>query len=121
MPQLTSMRSHLHFAVRIHPDFVRFLLDRGATVRMKDKRGHTPLHSATQSVVFCPETFRILLENGASIDERDVDGLTPLHHAGIGFKDSSFHFLFGSGSRDQDQERDQKLKQPPKVFFIIDY
>lgn len=69
--------------MRIHPDFVRFLLERGATVHMKDRRGHTPLHSATQSVVFSAETLDILLEADASVEERDADGHTPLHHAGI--------------------------------------
>lgn len=50
------------------------LLDHGARIDAKTKRGLTPLHTA-QSV----DVAKVLIQNGADINAKDEQGRTPLH------------------------------------------
>jgi ankyrin repeat protein len=55
---------------------VKLLLDKGANVKVRDGRNHTPLVEATQ--INDLDTVKILLAAGAEPDVPDDDGFTPL-------------------------------------------
>jgi len=56
------------------------LIDRGANINKRDKKGWTPLHHAVQNNHF--EIVQFLLDNGAKVDaQRNDDYWTPLHIA----------------------------------------
>jgi ankyrin repeat protein len=56
---------------------IAFLLDQGADVKARNRRGATPLHWATPS----EEKVRLLLDRGAEIDAKQAEGRTPLYQA----------------------------------------
>lgn len=56
-----------------------FLLEHGADVNVRDRRGDTPLHIACYYGNH--GVARLLLEHGAEVDASDTDGWTPLHNA----------------------------------------
>ena len=62
-----------------HLDCVRFLIDRGANVNVRNHNGYTPLHFASNV-----EIVKVLLQKGAVIDAvSSLTGYTPLHYAFI--------------------------------------
>jgi len=66
----------LHHAVGFgNAATIAFLLDAGADVNAKNRRGATPLHWATTS----EEKVRLLLDRGAEIDAKQAEGRTPLY------------------------------------------
>lgn len=80
----------LHLAAAAHqPDVVRALVDAGANVKARNRRGATPLHYAADgnpaSVDWAPhrqaETIRLLIESGADPNSVDQSGVAPLHRA----------------------------------------
>ncbi|MEO7132593.1 MAG: ankyrin repeat domain-containing protein [Vicinamibacterales bacterium] len=58
-------------------DAMTFLLDAGADVNAKNRRGSSPLHWAIRD----PAKVRLLLARGAAINARQVEGRTPLYQA----------------------------------------
>ena len=58
-------------------DAMTFLLDAGADVNAKNRRGSTPLHWAIRDQA----KVRLLLARGAAINARQVEGRTPLYQA----------------------------------------
>lgn len=58
---------------------MRVLLDKGADVNAKDKKGMTPLMRAARSGEF--DIVRVLIERGARISEEDEIGKTALDYA----------------------------------------
>lgn len=66
--------------VRSDPEVVRVLLDAGAKLSVRDKRGATPLHYAA---AFSPNpvTVSVLLKAGARSSIRDKMDSTPIHDA----------------------------------------
>ncbi|KAF2202721.1 ankyrin repeat domain-containing protein [Delitschia confertaspora ATCC 74209] len=73
----------LHF-VSSHPpalDLARKLIEtHKASARVKDRRGHLPLHRA--AAVGSVPLLKLLLSSGKSpINATDIDGMTALHHA----------------------------------------
>lgn len=58
---------------------VSLLLEKGASINRKAKRGDTPLHCA--AAVGNITVIRELLDKGAEKDEKDDAGSTPLHYA----------------------------------------
>lgn len=68
----------LIFAVkRKKPDMIKFLLDYGADVNIKDVWGATSLHYAVWN---CPTKISaILLSGGADVNSRDAHGYTPFY------------------------------------------
>ena len=80
----------LHIAAAGHrPAIVRMLLDAGASVSARNRRGAQPLHYAADgapgSATWRPdaqaETVACLLDSGAEPDAADSGGVTPLHRA----------------------------------------
>ena len=60
------------------------LLDHGASVHMRNKKGQTPLHLALLRRY--SNTVELLLKLGAEVDAKDNDNMTPLHVALMGSK-----------------------------------
>ncbi len=60
---------------------VKYLLQQGARIDVKDKMGRTPLSAAVYFARM--SSVKILLKNGADISTRDNTGMTPLHLASI--------------------------------------
>jgi hypothetical protein len=80
----------LHVAAAAYQaDIAQELIDRGATVRARNRRGAEPLHAAAvgspSSPVFDPDaqaaTIACLIAAGADPDAPDISGVTPLHRA----------------------------------------
>lgn len=68
----------LHRAVRVRSlTRMRYLLERGCDVDIRDSRGQTALFGATEFV----EGLDVLLKYRPLLDVYDVDGITPLLHA----------------------------------------
>lgn len=55
---------------------VKYLVDLGVSVKVKNRRAKTSLHYAAQYST--PEIVKLLLENGAKATDQDVSGKTPL-------------------------------------------
>lgn len=63
-----------------HPDCIRFLLENGANINIKNHdslRNNTPLHIAC--FVDNLEGIKILLEFGVDVNVKNINGSTPLH------------------------------------------
>lgn len=80
----------LHLAAAAHqPAIVQDLLNSGANVRARNRRGAEPLHyaadGAPDSVAWHPEdqaeVVRLLIEAGADPNATDKSGVAPLHRA----------------------------------------
>ena len=67
------------------PATVQPLLDRGAEVNARDRRGWTPLHEAAL-LSKTPAVVALLLDRGAEVNARTQNGQTPLHHAATSSK-----------------------------------
>lgn len=61
------------------PVCLRFLLQHGADVHMRDVQGASALHRASQDG--WKESVSLLLESGADVNAQDVAGRVPLHYA----------------------------------------
>lgn len=59
------------------PEMLRFLIQQGADVNLKDKLGNTPLHEAIGK----PDLVQILIESGTDINGKNKRGETPLEYA----------------------------------------
>lgn len=73
----------LHFAVdNRYVPLIRWLLDHGASVNVRDRTGRTPLDRAVLSGPASDRSMlRLLLERGADPNSADDQGQTPLHTA----------------------------------------
>lgn len=80
----------LHVAAAAHrPGIARLLLDAGADLAARNRRGAQPLHYAADGGPGSPawnpsaqaETIRILIEAGADPNATDRSGVMPLHRA----------------------------------------
>ncbi|PQE30580.1 Ankyrin protein [Rutstroemia sp. NJR-2017a WRK4] len=56
---------------------VKLLLEHGADVRLRNRKGQTPLHLVTTDT----ELMELLLANGAGLNDADAEGNTALHFA----------------------------------------
>ena len=74
-------KTALHLAaVEGNTDAVRFLLNEGARLRMKDCEGKTPLHYAAERKEGRQLISCALIRAGAAVDVVDDDGCAPLHN-----------------------------------------
>ncbi|GAM27923.1 hypothetical protein SAMD00019534_110990, partial [Acytostelium subglobosum LB1] len=92
-------KKFIHIASgRGHPQFVEFLIERGARLDSQDFLKRTPLHTAAQYAHY--DIVKLLLAKGAPIDVKDRDGCTPLNLASRHTGDSSrvIELLLNSGS-----------------------
>lgn len=65
-------------------DIVKLLIDKGASINMKNTVGITPLLAATTfpaSRKYAVEVVKLLLENGADINSENNEGKTPMKNA----------------------------------------
>ncbi len=72
-------RPVLHWAGQ--PEAALALLNAGADVNLRDRRGRTALHLTTGHWVPNAESVRVMLDAGAELDARSLNGRTPLHEA----------------------------------------
>jgi len=73
----------LHLAAeKGYVDVCQILLEAGADLHAKNRKGFTPLHLAAQNGHI--EVCKLLLEAGANQYITDINGLTPLHYAAKG-------------------------------------
>lgn len=80
MPNSTSLRTALHFAVaQTHWDCVRCLIAAGASLDVRDSHGMTPLHYAIMDKN--EAMVDVLIEAGASLDVVDNTLHTPKDYA----------------------------------------
>jgi ankyrin repeat protein len=80
----------LHVAAAAHrPEIVRNLINLGADVAARNRRGATPLHYAADGIPGSPgwnpvsqsATIVCLIQSGANPNATDRNGVTPLHRA----------------------------------------
>lgn len=70
----------LHLAVsKKHVSVCQFLLDHGASVRIKDKKLQLPIHRA--AAVGSPLLVELLCSKNSPVNAVDINGWTPLFHA----------------------------------------
>ncbi|PWU05425.1 MAG: hypothetical protein C5B51_14275 [Terriglobia bacterium] len=75
---------------------VKLLLDRGATLDIRDNRQVTPLLAAAYANDFA--TLRLLLERGAHVNDKDADGYTPLMYASVNGNLPAVRLLLARGA-----------------------
>jgi ankyrin repeat protein len=61
------------------PESVKLLIEEGANVNAKDKRGETPLHEATKYGRL--ELVELIIKNGANVNVKNRDGQTSLYYS----------------------------------------
>jgi len=77
-------------------EIARLLLEKGANVNLKNKRGETALHLAVLKSNF--ELARIVIENGADVNLRNYEGYSALHAAAATFNEEMVKMLIDSGA-----------------------
>lgn len=77
----TTGLTALHLATgKKHVEVAKLLVQAGASLRIKDKRGQFPIHRAAS--VGCTALVQYLGEGGRSpLNSKDFQGWTPMHHA----------------------------------------
>uniref|UniRef100_A0A8C8SU28 Ankyrin repeat protein n=1 Tax=Pelusios castaneus TaxID=367368 RepID=A0A8C8SU28_9SAUR len=76
----SSNETLLHIAAANgHVAIIEYLINKGAKLEVKDKKGRTPLHRAAEKGQ--DDAVKVLLQAGAYIYGLDKDAKTPLHLA----------------------------------------
>ena len=91
----TTKGTPLHSAYS-EPVCLRFLLQHGADVHMRDVQGASALHRASQEG--WKISVSLLLESGADVNAQDVEGRVPLHYASRHLKKDCLDLLKGYGA-----------------------
>lgn len=75
-------------------------MEKGASVRIRDKRGQLPLHRA--AAVGSVPVIKLLVGRKSPLDGGDVDGMTALHHAvSEGHGDAAVELLKAGAATDK--------------------
>ena len=101
-------------------DTVRFLIENGADVNIKNADGSTPLHSA--AFLGKSDIAKLLLENGADAQARNNDGATPTDALSVNWETTVFiGNLVGIEIKKQDIETIQTgRREIAKLFGVSD-
>lgn len=75
---------------------VRYLLDQGADINVRDAEGYTPLLTAVRTRYHA--LVELLVEKGADVNRADNDGWTPLMYAAWRDSADSARILLGKGA-----------------------
>jgi len=69
-------------SIEIFPntDVIKFLIDCGYSLNLRNASRETPLHVAAKKENYTPSISTLLLDSGAQIGSHDSNGLTPLDH-----------------------------------------
>ena len=89
-----------------HPERVRELLDRGASIHVRDAKGKTPLHRAAQAGFV--KISQLLLERGAKCEATDDQGNTPLFDAAHHGREAMLQLLIDHGANLEHENRKQE-------------
>ena len=88
----------LHAAVNTNSeDAAILLIDKGATVNIRDHSGRTPLHIAASND--SQTLISLLLERGADVNATDKRGRTPYHRASLWAKSGACNLLRQYGGK----------------------
>jgi hypothetical protein len=102
---------------------VRYLLEHGAQINLRDKLGRTALHLTIRPAHV--ETLKLLLEYGADIAIKDNEGNTPLHLAVLRQNEEITKILLEKGApldipnNNNETPLDLARKQKDKKFFEL--
>lgn len=112
-------RTPLHWASRgVHPEVIRYLLDKGAIVNAKDSNGSTALHStASRSHL---EASKLLIEKGADVTAKNNSGATPLYYAAFGGNRELLKYLISQGADKNDLELKNAYGRTPLCAIARD-
>jgi hypothetical protein len=80
------------------PEMVKFLLDNGAEVNLRDNIGYTALFYAIDNGK--AETIKVLIENGADFNHKANDKMTPLNYARKQKKQEIVELLINAGAEE---------------------
>lgn len=108
--------SALHWAVHCGADLnlIKFLVNRGADVSLKNGEGRTALHIAHDN----PRIARFLISRGANVSENDNQGFTPIYYAE---NLDSVKFFMGHGGNVRDMfSKIPHLDNPSLIKFLLD-
>lgn len=90
-------RTPLHWACRgVHPDVVKFLVEKGADINALDNNQIAPLHSIAARGH--TEAAELLIKKGAQINIKDYNSHTPLHFTAIYGKKDITTLLIANGA-----------------------
>lgn len=94
----SAKKTELHWACAssCSPELVRALVEAGAPVDARDRRGFTALHYAAESGL--ADVCRALIGAGADMEARTVNGNTPLHKAAENSHMEALEALLAAGA-----------------------
>lgn len=92
-------RNYLHWAAnKGNLVLVKYLINKGASINMKDEKGATPLNFAAFNGMTNPEVYEVFFQSGINPKATNRDGATVLHLAIAGDKDLKLtEYLIGKG------------------------
>jgi len=89
----------LHLACE-NPNYkiIEYLVEKGADVNAKDKKGNTPLHYLVGREFCDLKIVKFLIKSGAKVNAKNKEGDTPLHLAVVNCKPDVVKYLISSGA-----------------------
>jgi len=107
----------LHSAAqRGRSDIAELLIQKGASVNAKDKRGYPPLYYAISNKHL--DTAKLLIAHGADVNTKDKQGLTALHSAALGGRKDRAQLLLAHGA--DVNAKDNRDRTPLHLVLDVD-